>query len=262
MNKTAPFNYRARIAVPNCNICTQSCTVASFWSHWHHRLERTCLEYAAVATELLATKAGTCDEWTRWMRQGAQQLAQALWKSSVQDVDVHLVAAAMRSIHRHARDDDTSDLCRALGNHAPGEGETARIPRAGHPDDKEWPRWAWREASWVRCEKHRTWCAVGLYKDIYGYRMHKRRVLGAHFIASRSQSCEEFHARQTAAVETDCAMRFVPAGRSGRWIRRDQTEEKKITLAYRAASWSDLAPALGPWEAVVTDMLTRRGRNS
>jgi hypothetical protein len=64
-----------------------------------------------------------------------------------------------------------------------------------------------------------------------------------------------------AATETNWTMRFVPAGHRGRWIRRDQAEEKKITLAYGAASWSALAPALGPWETVATGMLRRGGRN-
>jgi hypothetical protein len=166
----------------------------------------------------------------------------------------------MRFIRRHT-DDDILDLCQAVESHAPAEGETARILRAGRPDDKEWPHWAWPEACWVRCQTHRSWCAVGLRKDLYGHHRANREILGAHLIARQSRSCEEFRATQMAATETSCIMRFVPAGHRGRWIRRDQTEEKRITLAYGAASWSGLVPAFGPWETVAASMLSRGGGN-
>jgi hypothetical protein len=257
MKSTVVYDYKGQVVLPSCAVCGGSCAVDSSWLYWQHRPERTCTELAAVAAELVASKARTCEEWTDWTRRAARRLDQTLWNSPVKNVTNRLIAAAIQFICRHADGDDILDLCRAVETHGPAEGEAARILRAGRPDDKEWPRWAWPEACWVRCEKHRTWCAVGLYKDIHGYREGKRRILGAHFIAGRSRSCEEFRARQMAAVKTICAMRFVPTDRSGRWVRRDQAEEKKIMLAYAAAIWSGLALALSPWETVAASMLSR-----
>jgi hypothetical protein len=86
-----------------------------------------------------------------------------------------------------------------------------------------------------------------------------RRIVGLHFIAAQSQSCEEFRARRTRARITNDPdthagydIRFAPVTR-GKWVRDDQAGT--LTLRYDAGSWAALAPALEPWDKIAAKAL-------
>jgi hypothetical protein len=228
---------------------------------WEERPTNTCLELARVAAEVLTVRARSCEEWKQWTQAATRYLWWLLWRTPVKHVDDALVSATARFIQKHARDDDVGAMCAALRIHRPSMGEVARITGGArvtnHPGLYAPPP----EACWVRCEKHRAWCAVGLRKveSVHGLErcLAKRRIVGLCIIAAQSRSCEEFRARRACTpsnlpITGGYDMRFVPAGRS-KWIRDDQSGTIKIM--YDAASWAALAPGLEPWEAVTAKAL-------
>jgi ribosomal protein S7 len=247
--------YAEDVKIADCSVCGATCAPEVFWLHWAERPGSICIQLATVATEMAAGNARTCEQWAEWRTKAIRLMTRTLENSPTKHATRRLVATTSQIIHRRTKGADIAELCQAIGAHHPADGETARIVGADQPTKVHKPWWRNRRASWVRCEKHGTWCAVGLHSDIYGRYERMREILALHWIAAHSRSCEEFRARRKTISETIRTMAFAPAGPKGRWTRNDQTEEKKMLLAHATAKWSDLAPALGPWATIVAKAL-------
>jgi hypothetical protein len=267
MKRLVAYNGGGQVTVRDCVLCGRSCGVARFRMGWEERPTNTCLELARVAAEVLTVRARSCEEWKQWTEAATRYLWWLLWGTPVKHVDSALAAATMRFIQKYARDQDIGAMCAALDAHGPSAGEAARItggPRAGGSQSYYAPP---PQVCWVRCEKHRSWCAVGLRRvqSVRGLErcLVARRTVGLHFIAAHSRSCEEFRARRTSASITNDPdtragydIRFAPVARS-KWVRDDQAGT--LTLRYDAASWTSLAPALGPWDKIAAKALGGAG---
>jgi hypothetical protein len=267
MRKPAPHRLDGHITVQDCTVCGRTCNVDTFRLHWEQRPASTCIELARVAAEILTVASRDCRDWRRWVRAATRHLWWILWRTPLRDVDDALASATARFLRKHARDNDIAAMCASLPTHGPNAGEMARFPsrfqsRAFHQRRSPPP-----QACWIRCERHRAWCAVGLRKvdPVHGLdrSLTKRRVMGLRLIAEQSRSCEEFHARRTQSHIPHTTrfgdshnMSFAPAKR-GRWTREEQqrTARPGRQVGYEAAIWGTLAPALAPWGKIAAQTL-------
>jgi hypothetical protein len=263
MRKLRKRQPTTRIGIPNCRVCGRNCTAGPpFHLHWQQQTAFRCTELAAIACELLTTRARSCHQWDQWHQTAARYLWTTLRESPTKHVDNTLVSGAARFIHRRSGGTDIADLCAATLTHHPLITETARIRHAPRINNSIWQSIQPAEARWVRCEDHGSWCAVGVHRGGRVSPTQMRHAISLRLIADRSRSCEEFQARYQAAAwqpylmdtHHKHIMSFNPVGRD-RWMRNDGLVEARLKLSYGGTTWLPLIPSLDPWGKLVAAIL-------